>query len=103
MHHAQRESRVGAGIDRNVPVRGAGGACGVGIDDDELCAVAAGFFDEGPEMNIVAVDVGGPGDDELGLRKGFGIGAQFAAVDGDQGLATGLRADGAVELRCAIV
>ena len=101
MHHAQRESRVGAGIDRNVPVRGAGGACGVGIDDDELCAVAAGFFDEGPEVDVIAVDIGGPGEDELRVREGFGVGAELAAVNGDEGLAAGFGANGAIELRGA--
>ena len=101
MHHAESESGIGARIDGDVPVRGAGRACCVGIDDDQLCAVAARFLDEGPEVNIVAVDVRGPGDDELRLRKGFGVGAEFAAVDGDEGLATGFGADGAIELRRA--
>jgi hypothetical protein len=101
VHHAKRERGVGAGIDGDVPVRGASGAGGVGVDDDELCAIAPRFFDEGPEMDVVAVDVCGPGDDELRLREGFGIGAEFAAVDRDERLASGFRADGAVELRGA--
>ena len=101
MHKAEGESGVGAGIDGDVPVGSARGASGVGVDYDEFRPVAAGLFDEGPEMDIVAVDVGGPGDDEARVRKGFGIGAEFAAVDGDDGLAAGFRADGAVELGCA--
>jgi len=66
-----------------------------------FCAVAASFFNEGPEVDCYCVDIGGPGDDELRVWGGFRVGAELAAVDGDQGLAAGLRADGAVELRCA--
>jgi antitoxin (DNA-binding transcriptional repressor) of toxin-antitoxin stability system len=101
VHEAEGKRGVSAGIDRNVPIRGAGGARGVGIEDHELGAVAAGFFDERPEVDVVAVDVGGPGDDELRVREGFRVGAEFAAVDGDKSLATGFRTDGAVELRRA--
>ena len=101
VHHAKRERRVGAGVDGDVPVRGARGARGVRVDDDELRAVAARFFNEGPEVDVVAVNVGRPGEDQLRVRESFGVGAELAAVDGDQGLATCLRADGAVELRGA--
>ncbi len=86
VHHAQRQRRIGAGIDGDVPVRGARRARRIRIDDDQLCAVAASLFDEGPQMNIVAVDVRGPRDDELCVREGFRVGAEFAAINRDQRL-----------------
>ena len=101
VHHAEREGGVGAGVDGDVPVRGARGAGGVGVKDDEPGAVAAGFFDEGPEVDVIAVDIGGPGEDELRVREGFGVGAELAAVNGDEGLAAGFGANGAIELRGA--
>ena len=70
----------------------------VGIDDDEAGAIAAGLLDHGPEMDVVAVDVGAPGEDELGEAEIFGGRAQLFAVDEVPGHAAGFRADGAIEL-----
>ena len=51
-----------------------------------------------PEVNVVAVDVRAPGDDQLRAMKLLGVGAELAAVDGEDGVAAGGGADGAVEL-----
>ena len=64
-----------------------------------LRAVAAGFFDEGPEVDVVAVDVGAPGDDEAGVGEVLRRRAELDAVDAQEGFAAGAGADGAVELR----
>ena len=101
VHHSEREGGIGTGIDGDVPVGGARGARGVGVDDDEPGAIAARFFNEGPEVDVVAVNVGRPGEDQLRVRESFGVGTELAAINGDEGLAAGLRADGAVELRGA--
>ena len=98
VHHAEGEGDVGAGANGDVPVGKRGGAGLVGVDDDEARAVAAGLFDEGPEMNVVAVDVGAPGEDELGEAEVFGGHAELFAVDVVPRNAAGFRADGAIEL-----
>ena len=77
---------------------GKGGCAGaIGVDDDEACAFAAGLLDHGPEMDVVAVDVRTPGEDELGEAKVFGGSAELFSVDSVPGHATGFRTDGAVE------
>ena len=47
------------------------------------------------------MDVCAPGDDETRAMELLGIGAELAAVDGEEGVAAGGGADGAVELRGA--
>ena len=81
VHHAEGERGVCAGINREIPVGEFRGSGAIGIDDDELCAFAAGFFDEGPEMNVGAVNVRGPGDDVTRMSELFGLGAVLAADD----------------------
>ncbi len=82
-----------------MPVSQARGPGRIGIDDDEPGALATGLFDHGPEMDVVAMDVGSPGDDEAGVAEGFGVGAELAAVYGQERVASGGGADGAIELR----
>ena len=97
VHHAEGEGGVGTGADGDVPVGERGGAGAIGIDDDETCAVAAGLVDHGPEVDVVAVDVRGPGKDEFGEAEVFGGDSELFSVDEVPGLAAGLRTDGAVE------
>jgi len=52
---ASCQRNVGAGIDRQVPIGVPRGAGPVGIYDNQLRAVAAGLFDERPQMNVGAV------------------------------------------------
>src|SRR6185312_10225013 len=101
MHHAQRESRVSSWIDRQVPVGALGGARPVGIDDYQFGAILTGFFNEGPQMHVVAVDIRTPGNDVFRARKQFRIGADLAAENRYQRLPSGGRADGAIQLRGA--
>jgi hypothetical protein len=68
MHEGEREHGVGSGADGEVVVGDCGGARSVGIDDDEARTVAPGLFDEGPEVDVVAVDVRAPGDDEASSK-----------------------------------
>ncbi len=65
----ERERDVGAGIDRQIPVGALRGAGAIRIDDDEFGTVATGFFDERPQVHVVAVNVGAPGDDYLEWRN----------------------------------
>ncbi len=71
------------------------------IDGDEARPVAAGFDDEGPEMNVGAVDVRAPGQDELRFCELLGLSAVADAQSSHQGGSSGGRADGAVETRCS--
>ena len=97
VHHAQGEGGVGSGTDGDVPVSQRGGAGAVGVDDDEARAIAAGLLDHGPEMDVVAVDVRGPGEHQFGEAEILGGRAVFLAVYQVPGLTSGLGADGAVE------
>ena len=99
MHDGERERGVGAGADREVLVGKRGGARSVGVDDDEPGPTSAGFFNEWPQVNVVAVNVGAPRDDEAGMREVLWRGAELDAVDAQQRFATGAGADSAVELR----
>ncbi len=98
VHHSQRQGRIGAGADGDVPVGQGRGAGLVGVDDDEARAVAASLLHHGPEVNVVAVNVAAPRDDEFGQPEVFGRRAQLFAVDKVPGHAAGLGANGAVQL-----
>ena len=98
VHHAKGEGDVGAGANGDVPIGECGGASFVGIDDDKACAVAAGLFDEGPEMNVVAMDIGAPGEDQLREAEVFGGHAVLLAIDVVPRDSAGFRTDGAIEL-----
>ena len=98
VHHGQGEQGIGAGVDGEVLVGECGGAGAVGVDDDEACPLTASLLDEGPEVDVVAVDVGAPGDDEAGVGEILRGGAELDAVDLEEGFAAGGGADGAVEL-----
>jgi len=63
VHHGKRQSRIGSGIDRQVPVSTFGRTRAVGINDDKFCACASRLFNEWPEVDIVAVNVRAPRDD----------------------------------------
>src|SRR5580693_5061928 len=77
VHEPKGKGGIGSGPDGDVPVSQARGPGRIGIDDDEPGALAPGLFDHRPEMDVVAVDVGPPGDDETGVAEGFGVGAEL--------------------------
>src|SRR4029077_1932092 len=79
VHQAEGESGIGARIDRQIPVSQLCSARAVRIDDDQLRALVASLFDEGPEMNVVPVNIRAPGDDVARLRKLFRLGTELDA------------------------
>ena len=91
-------ARVGAGADGDVPVGQRRGARPVGIDHDQPRAVAPRLLHHRPQVNVVAVNVRAPREDQLGQPEVLGRRAQLLAVDQVPGHAAGLGADGAVEL-----
>ncbi len=97
VHHAESERRIGAGPDGDMPIGERGGAGAVWIDDDEASAVAVRLLDHGPQVDVVAVDVRGPGEDEFGEAEVFGRCAQFFPVYRIPCLAACFRADCPVE------
>ena len=101
VHQAKRQGRVRARLDGDMPVSGAGGAGAVWVDDHQPRAVAPCFFDEGPQVNVIAVDIRGPRDDVPGMAEMFRVGAQLFPVDRYQGIAARGRADRAIEPRGA--
>ena len=70
----------------------------VWIDDDQAGAVAARLLHHRPQVDIVAVDVAAPGDDQLRELEIFRGGAQFLAIDKVPRHPARFRADGAIEL-----
>src|SRR5208337_742852 len=60
-----------------------------------------GFFDEGPEMNVVAVNIRAPGNDVARMRKLFRLGTKLDANHRFQAFFTGAGADAALQLRSA--
>jgi len=87
VHHAQCEGPVCSWPDGNVPIRQRGGACAIGIDDDQTRAIAPSLLNEWPQVHIVAVNVCAPGEYEFGEAEVFGRGAKFFPVDQLPGLA----------------
>src|SRR6202035_468965 len=84
-----------------MPVGDLGSAGSVWIDDHESCALAACFLDEGPKVNVIAVNIRSPGNDVLRMAEVFWVCAQLFPIDRHQGIAAGSCADGAIEPRCA--
>src|SRR5208337_191512 len=101
VHQAEGQRSIGAGIDGQVPIRAFRGARAVRIDDHQLRAFAPGFFDEGPEMNVVAVNIRAPGNDVARMRKLFRLGTKLDANHRFQAFFTGAGADAALQLRSA--
>ena len=93
VHQRQRQRDISSWIDWQVPVGAGSGARAVRIDHHQLCAIAPRLFDERPQMNIVAVNIGAPGDDVLGMAKGLRLAAQLAPHHRDQRLAAGCGAN----------
>src|ERR1700734_3095861 len=100
-HQPEGQSRVRAWLNGDVPVRHSGSACAVGVDHYQLRTVAPCFLDEGPEVNVVAVDIRTPRDDVPRMVEVFRGGAQLFPVDRFQSIAAGSGTDGAIELRGA--
>src|ERR1700734_1881684 len=84
-----------------MPVRYTRGTSEEWVDNHQPGALAPCFFDEGPQMNVIAVDIRGPRDDVPGMAEVFRIRSQLRPVDGYEGIAACRRTDRAVELRGA--
>ncbi len=80
VHHPERQRHIGSGIDGNVPVGTLRRPRAVWIDYHQLAARAPRLFDERPQVNVVAVDVGAPRDDQLGKAELLGLGAHLDSV-----------------------
>src|SRR6185312_16256945 len=63
VQHAQGKRHIRTRVDGQIPISAARGAGLVGIDDNQLRAVAPGFFNKRPQMDVGTVNVRAPGDD----------------------------------------
>src|ERR1039458_2350293 len=90
VHQAQGKGNVGTGIDRNVPIGEVCGARAIRIDHYQSGPIAPRLVDERPQMNVVAVNVRGPGDDVLRVAELFGLGPNLRSAERDNGVATRL-------------
>src|ERR1700729_2175972 len=71
------------------------------VDNHQPGALAPCFFDEGPQVNVIAVDIRGPRDDVPGMAEVFRIRAQLRPVDRYKGTPACRRTERAIELRGA--
>ena len=68
VHDAQRQRRVGADADRDVPIRRLRGTGAARVDRHQLHAAFARCLDLRPEMHVGGEEVGAPADDQVGLH-----------------------------------
>ncbi|MNP39179.1 hypothetical protein D3C76_1327420 [compost metagenome] len=71
VHHSERQRAVRAGIQRDEPVGPLTRPVAVHVDDDELRALFAGFFDQGDLMHVRADEIAAPHDNQLRLDRVF--------------------------------
>src|SRR5581483_11211341 len=101
VHHRQREQAVSARTNLQVLVSERGSTRAVRIDNDELAALAAGLLNERPEVNVVAVDVAGPDNNQAGMREVLRGCSQPSPIDALERSGSSRGADRAIELRGA--
>ena len=99
VHHAKRQGAVGAGQQGDVLMALLSGLRAPRIDRDQLGAAPFGVLSQGPEMQVAGDRVAAPDHDQFALGEEAGVHADLGAIGRDQRLATGHRADGAVEQR----
>src|SRR4051794_24406941 len=75
-HKTERQSSVSPRLNGDVPVGDLGSAGSVGIDDHEFGAIATRFLDEGPQVNVIAMDIRSPGNDVLRMAEVFRVRAE---------------------------
>jgi len=100
VHQAHRERNIGTGINGNMPVGNLRRSRPVGIDHHQLAAIAPRLLDERPEVDVVAVNVGCPGNDVFRVAELLGLGTDLPPVNGNHGFAARGGANGAQQLRC---
>ena len=101
MHHRQRQRDVCTGVDRDVPIGARGSARPVRIDHNQLGAIASRLFNKGPKMDVVAMNVRGPGNYVFRLAELLGLGTHVHAINRLDAGGTGFRANGSSKLRRA--
>src|SRR5258708_40026558 len=82
-----------------MPVRARRGASAVRINYDQLRAVPSRFLNEWPQMDVVAVNVRGPGDDVFGVTELLRLGSHVRAVHRPDSCPSSFRANVARQLR----
>ncbi len=70
---AKSKSEIRTWVDNEVTVRQFRRSGPYRIDDEEFCAFAPSFHNEGPEMDVGVQDVCAPGDNQLRIRELFGL------------------------------
>ena len=79
VHQGQRERAVGAGPDRDVPVRVRGRPVPHRVDHHDLGAAALCLGDERPQVQVGRDHVAGPDEDVAGVRQALRIHARGRA------------------------
>ena len=99
MHHRQRQQPIRPRVNDQVLIRQRRRARFERINDDQLRALAASLFNERPKVNVVAMHVAAPHQDQTRMRKIFRRRAQLHTVHTRQRRPASARADRAIQLR----
>ena len=99
VHQPQRQRAVGARPQRDVLVALVGRLAAPRVDAHQPRAVALGLLGKGPEVQVRGDRVAAPDQDQPALGVVLDMHAHLGAVGGDQRLAAGVGADGAVQPR----
>ena len=75
VHDPERQRRIGADADLQVPVGLPRGAALARVDDDDLDAAPLRRLGLGPEMHVGRDQIGAPGDDQVAVVDRFRVGA----------------------------
>ena len=98
VHQAQRQRHIRAGPNRDMPVRHGRGARAVGVNHDQPRTVAPRLLHKRPQVNVVAVDIRAPRQNQFRPPEIFGRRAEFFPVHQVPRLAARLGTNRAIEL-----
>ena len=97
VHQRQGQRRIRAGLDGQVQIAFVGGLAAARVNAHQARAMAFGFLRDTPEMDVAGDGVAAPDDDQFGFGKETHLHAELAAQRVGKRVATGIRANGAVE------
>ena len=101
VHQRQGQRCVRAGLDGQMQVAFIGGFAAARVYAHQTCTMAFGLLRDAPEMDVAGDGVAAPDDDQFGFSEETHLHAELAAQRVVERIATGIRANGAVEFGCA--
>ena len=97
VHQSKCKRCVGAGFDGQVQIAFVGGFAAARVYANQTRAMAFGLLRDAPEMDVAGDGVAAPDDDQFRFGKETHLHTELAAQRVGECVATGVRANGAVE------